>query len=71
MGLNPGGIVLLVVGVVMVLVGVRGSQSQVFAAVTGKAGATRTLASSTNFMPGPKAPSSSAATQTAPQTWLA
>lgn len=43
MNVNPAGVVLLAVGVIAVLVGVRGSQAQVFAALTGKSSTAKTV----------------------------
>lgn len=54
--MNPGGIVLVVVGVVAVLIGVRGSQSQTFAAITGKGAGASSLTSRTNFTQAPAGP---------------
>jgi hypothetical protein len=69
---NPGGVILVVAGVVMVLVGVRGSQSQVFAAVTGKGATKSTTATVTNFAPassGAGIVPATSPTQQAPQVW--
>ena len=54
--MNVGGLVLLVVGVTAVLIGVRGSQSQVFAAITGKGATSSTTATRTNFTQAPAGP---------------
>lgn len=51
--MNPGGLILVVGGVVAILVGVRGSQSQVFAALTGKGATSSSTATRTNFTQAP------------------
>lgn len=47
--MNPGGVILIVAGIFMVLIGVRGSESSVFAAITGQTAGTSSTTSRTDF----------------------
>lgn len=58
MSLNPGGVILTVLGVVLILIGVKGTQSKVFLALTGTPSGT-TPATAAPAMPG-AAPGASA-----------
>lgn len=51
MTINPGAVVLLVLGVAAVLVGLRGTQGAVFAAVTGHASTSAKSTSAANVQP--------------------
>lgn len=48
MSINPAGIILLILGAVAVIVGVRGTQGKVFDSLTGKSGAVSPLGPGTS-----------------------